>query len=1196
MSLTCRIGLLCVLIGVPAATVAAQETSVDEGREQQVMERFLTLLEKNPKRGTALDRVYGYHVERGTLDGLLKSYEDRLAKDPGDGAAWMVLGLLQGQSGRDAAAVATLRKAEQVRGDDPLASYYLGQALILIGQIDAAAEAFERAITRKPPRADLLEIFQALGRVYQRAHQPDKALAVWDRLEARFPDDLRVQEQIAETLAEESEPARALPRYESLAKKTTDPYRKVQFSIEAAELKLKVGQRDKGLADFERLLDGLNPESWLYRDVRKRIEDSFLKNDDQAALAAYYEEWLKKSKEDVDAMARLSRTLATLGRSAEARTWLDKAVKLAPSRKELRLALIEQLVQGRKFSEAASQYEALAKTEPNNPDVLREWGRLILRDPSIPEPGRKQSAAKVWRTLLDARPNDAATAVQVADLFRQANMTVEAIALYKEAVELAPGSIQYHEYLGEYYHELKRPDDARAAWAGIASGKNRNAKNLGRLSEVLAGFGDKAVALKPITEACALDPDSFDLQFKRADLLFQLDRFDDALAQLANAVKIVDEPEQREAALDLEIKVNQANQTLSARADALQKKLDADSNATAEAWRTLARYREAEPKPTEALAAINKAIDLDSKAPENWIVAAHLHESGGNLGAAADAFRTLARLDRRTLTQSLTEVARLEVRLGRRDEALKAGRDLLAAAPGNPENYQFFADLCMQLGRPDEGLDALRRAVRVNGSDVKAVTALADALAKEFRTEEAIELFWRAFDKADDLDGKLAAVARLAELYLQRNQFDRLVARLERERRDAGNTPREATICLAKAYQASGDLASARQELERLLTSQTRDTQLLEELANLAETEGDLATAARYQKQRVAISPSEESSAKLAELYGRTGEMTEAEAIWTRLTAENHDPHRALQVIDQWLAHDEPDKALPLTETLLRARPDDWDALYREGVALAKLQRPEDATRRFRQLLDLKINDDKESALAKARKKSNSGRPAGTSSSLARSQVLIRSPLEQRINSAYQIRMVTGLEDRPGYSSTSQVNWSPADFGQARVAALAWLNVFARKDKTEDAFLDAARKASETGGDRARRDWFFLQFVRQDERETYEAARALALANPADPSAQWIYLINLSGRNAPPSGTTVVTAVVTSPTNPKDDTPPLSEVEIGHVLTAFRTLQGQRPELAIMVLDYVLAELKRAGRKEEETGLYREVINAANDP
>src|SRR5262249_18341031 len=161
-----------------------------------------------------------------------------------------------------------------------------------------------------------------------------------------------------------------LVRYEALARSSRDPYRRVQFRLEAADLKIRLGRQAEALRDFEGLLSGLDPESWLYRDVRRRIEDVFLRQDDQSGLAAAFERWLGTSATDVEAMARLGRTLVAQGRAAEARTWLDRAVKLAPSRKELRLALIEQLVRERKFAEAAAQYAAISQADPTNPDII----------------------------------------------------------------------------------------------------------------------------------------------------------------------------------------------------------------------------------------------------------------------------------------------------------------------------------------------------------------------------------------------------------------------------------------------------------------------------------------------------------------------------------------------------------------------------------------------------------------------------------------------------------------------------------------------------------------------------------------------------------------------------------------------------------------------------------------------------------
>ena len=370
------LGTIVLAVGASAQEMPrpADPAAAEEAREQRSVERFLSLLEKNPRKGTALDRVYGYHVERGTLDPFIKSYHDRLAKKPHDGAGWLILGLLEGQRGQDAASVTALRQAETNRPDDPLPPYYLGQALVLVGQPDQAAAALERALERKPVRNDLLEIFQALGRVYQRTQKNDQALQVWNRLESLFPNDSRVQEQIASALADENQPAIALPRFETLAKKATDPFRQVQLAMRAADLKVRLGRSDQALHDFELMLAKLRPDSWLHREVRRKIEEVFLRNDDQPGLVAYYERWTKKEPEDIEALVRLGRTLATMGRAAEALPWYEKAIKLAPTRRDLRLALISQLAGDQKFAEAALQYQALDQADPNNPDTLRDWG------------------------------------------------------------------------------------------------------------------------------------------------------------------------------------------------------------------------------------------------------------------------------------------------------------------------------------------------------------------------------------------------------------------------------------------------------------------------------------------------------------------------------------------------------------------------------------------------------------------------------------------------------------------------------------------------------------------------------------------------------------------------------------------------------------------------------------------------------
>ncbi|HZW30043.1 MAG TPA: tetratricopeptide repeat protein, partial [Isosphaeraceae bacterium] len=1194
------LGILAGLMLGPGPRAVAQPAdpaAIEEARELQAMRRFLALLERNPRRGTALDRVYGFHVERGSLDDLLKSYRDRLDKNPHDGTAWLILGLLEFQRGQDAAAVAALRHAEADRPADPLPPYYLGQALVLVGQPDQAADAFERALQRKPLRTDLLEIFQALGRVYQRTQKTDKALQVWQRLEALFPNDLRVQEQIAAALAEEDQPALALPRFETLAKRVADPFRQVQLAMQAAELKVRLGKSEEALRDFEAMLGKLRPESWLHREVRRKIEEVFLRNDDQAGLVTYYQRWTAKEPEDVEALVRLGRTLAAMGRVAEAQTWYEKAIQRAPGRRDLRLALIAQLAQDQKYAEAAAQYEALDKAEPNNPDTLRDWGALVLRDTSRPPAERKSAAAAIWRKLRAARPNDAVTTAQVADLLRQAELVDEALALYRQACAQAPNNPQYREYLGEYLHQLKRPAEAQAEWARIAEGPNRNARNLARLAEVLAGFGYLKEAIAPLKEAVDLEQEDFDLRLKLAELSHKLERYDDAAAQLLAASKLAEKAEEKSAVLEAQVKNDQAAGRLAHRIEAMRKALESGQGATAEAWGILARYLEADGKLPEAVRAADRAIQTDPRSVPAWTLAARVRESAGNLGDAADAMRRLAELDRKNRAEYLTGIAKLESRLGRIEAALKAGRDLLAAAPGNPEHYEFFAQLCFQLGRSDEGLDVLRRAARINANDPKITLTLAETLAGLYRTDEAIEMYWRAFDKAEDLDAKLGTVSRLTELYLQRNQFDRLLTRLQHQERDArpgAGEPqqRDVAICMAQAYAASGDLGSARAELERLLAANTRDTKLLQQLSKLSEEEGDLETAARYQKQLEDLAPSDEGAQRLAQLYARAGELEEAQAVWSKIAAGKSQAHRIFQALDNLLANHKYAAALETTEALVRKDPKDWEALYRQGVALASCDKPAEAEQRFRALLELTVADDEKSAVIKAMSRDPRLKAAGTPASSPSRNATI--PLEDRLGAIFQVRMACKLDNREVYYAPGSRPsiWSPPDFGQARMAALGWLLSLAQKESPARAneFLTRVRQSAEqTPSDlRALWDWFYLCGLRQDNLGVLAAGRALSRAAPTDPLALWAYLYAIGGRSLG-AGQRYYISQFRGPQ--KDTTPPLEKDELEHVLACYRSLRTRRPELAqAQILQNVSDELKRAKRVEDEERFYREAV------
>jgi tetratricopeptide (TPR) repeat protein len=1191
------LAFLAVVVGreilVPQSRTLAQDPveSVDPEveRQRQIVERFITVLERNPRRGTALDRIYGNHIENGTLGELVKRFTDRTIQDPKDGVAWMILGLVESQRGRDAAAVEAFSHAKDLRANDPMAAFYFGQSLILVGNPDQAVVAFEEAIARKPAQGDLLSVFQALGRVHQQAQHVDKALAVWTRLEKLFPDNPRVQEDIAATLVEEGQFAEALPRYESLARQATDDYRKTVFRMQAADLKMKTKRAAEGIADLEDLLKTLNPQNWLFREVRHHIEEVYLRTNDDDGLAKYYQRWLESNPEDIDAMSRLARVLARQARVPEAQTWLDKALRLAPSRKELRLAFIDQLVDEQRYADAIAQYAELDKVDANNPDYLRNWGKLILRDSARPKPDRHAEAEKVWRRMTAARPNDPLIAAQVADLFRYAEMTDQALELYQKAVELAPTSPQYREYLGEYYHILKRPDEALDTWRQLTAGPQRTAVNTTRLAEVLAQFGYLEQALPEIAEACRLDAKDFSLQLKAADMQIRGNSLDDALASLERAETLAQNDEEHEAVLAQQLKVYTLEGRLTQLCEQLRKEIEA-GKATARRWYLLARYQEELRDYPEANTAIRKANELEPGSIPVLASAARVAELSGELEQAAVEQRKLAVIDRRGRTDHLRHVAELESQIGRVDAALSAGRELIAAAPGNVDTHQFFADLCFRLGKPDEALTTLRRAVRANPNDQNILLALASALAAQFRSDEAIELYWQAFEKATELDDRLSVVGKLTDLYLQTNHFDRLLERLERNRQEAENR-RELTICLAQAHQSAGDYGMARQELERLLNENSRDTHLLQQLSKLAEAEADMTSAAAFQEQVAKIAPGPEAEYRLATLLSRAGRSQEAAEILVRLTAKEEDKEKLLRNIDGLLSAQEYETALNAIEPKLRENPKDWELLYRDGVARFH-RRPDAAEERFQAILTLDTPDEEQGTAAKNREKARQKQ-----SSTAKTATRVEYPFA-RIERAGDIQRAVGLSTDSYYSASMAraTTWTPQQYSQARMAALGWLVRLSQKNGNGQELIDRFRNAAEKtdAPSRALWDWVYLESVRgSDQKELLPIARRLAVAG--DVAGHYLHLGQLMSRNSQSL------QAVRSGRQGKDMTAQLKPNEIELAMRSFdaveRAMGGVNASTAssmrILYSQIILAELKRAGRDDEAKQIYTRTLERA---
>lgn len=1131
-----------------------------ESRAARLNAAYLQRLQRLPRPGAALDKVYEFHVDRGTLDDFVDELNAQAASD---GTAQLIAGLVQQRRGNLAEAKTALAQAHKQRPEDVIPAWHLGQVLISLGEHAAATEILEAALQLASVRKDQSDIYQLLGRTYQRTQQSEQALNLWQRFEAAFPNDELVAEKIASVLVEESKWQEALVRYQSMAKSSSDPYRRIQFGTKAGDLLLKLGQREAAVQQYEDLLAQLKPGSWQGNSLRDRIERTFQQNNDKKGLTGYYEKRLQQQPDDLDAMRRLARHLAATQQHSAAREWFQKAMTKAPSDVKLREALINELTAEKDIAAAIDQCDQLTKLDPSNRSHFERWGRLVLRDETTPQAERNAKATVIWQQLLQQNPNDPVHVSGVADLFRSAGMVDKAIAAYEQAIALAPEQSQFLEYLGEYLHSLNRRDEAMATLQKMAAGDLRTTPNLTRLSSVLENFGYTAEALAAMQEAVTISPEFADhirlakLLAVRGQLAESIEQFDLAESLAAS------EDEFRKLQQD-RIESYQYAGVLSEKIVELKRRLSV-TTATEQQWQSLGLMQEAAGQLREAAKSLQQAISINKNSLSSWTIAARVMEKAGLLAEASAAHAQLANMDRRTQVDHLKRVAEIEQQLGRTDKAMQAAKDVVAAAPSNPETYRFFAEMCFRLGQPELAVDALRKTVRANPGDQDALTSLAEVLAKDFRTEEAIELYWRAFGKTDDLNARIGIVRNLAGLYLRTDQFDRLTVRL-RSLAAQSEDRRDILQCLSNAYQAAGNSVAARDTVTELLQDNPRDRALLKEAVALSKQIRDLAKAIRYQRQLVEATSSAEDTSKLASLLLAAGDTTSAEHLWSNVAVNAMSVEQALSSVDQLLEKQLLAPAASLCEQLLTRDANNRQAMLRLAFISWKQNERDAAMAYCERIVALPL----------------SGEPAATAAWNPKTEGELPPPFHVRRLGASLLRELGpkkgGLPGGNGQSGIGDITipWDQANAKSVRCAAVMFQARHHIEAGDGDEFLaQLLDRATTSAGVKHQPSWDYFYAAQGTKSHRNNVAEQLQPINT--PDAQLVYLYQAIRRQ------------------PNE----LSAIDADKLIAAYRAVTNAHPEWLLPfhgvagVLDALKATGADAAADEIRQSLYREAASSA---
>ena len=135
--------------------------------------------------------------------------------------------------------------------------------------------------------------------------------------------------------------------------------------------------------------------------------------------------------------------------------YFDKALEIDPSNVNVYHLLGAALARDKRYGEAVTTYDTLAKIDAKDPFVYIEWSNIFFSRKMTDE------AIAVLEKGVAAGIKDAALYVALGYARSLKNETgADVLALYNMALEIKPDSPVAHFYLGTYYDRIKDKDAA----------------------------------------------------------------------------------------------------------------------------------------------------------------------------------------------------------------------------------------------------------------------------------------------------------------------------------------------------------------------------------------------------------------------------------------------------------------------------------------------------------------------------------------------------------------------------------------------------------------------------------------------------------------------------------------------------------------------------------------------------------------
>lgn len=757
--------------GQPGAR-PAQPGNPDLGQTQSALiDRYSKIVLSQPGSPFPLQRLAQlYRDKDGNLAGLVKDFEARAAlAGPEQYAATVILAGIQKIDGRPEDAIRTYEKAIAMKGNDPVALMAL--ARLLQDRGDASArKRYEEALALQTVPAEKEQTLRTLMTLALDGKDFAGAKGFHQQLVRAQPTSLPVKGELARELFSRAEYEKAEAEFKDLVAAAQGDNRALAPALkDLGKAQAKAHKNQEALATLKKALNAAGQEAAVRAEVYETITEIYRADQQLPVLIKQLED---EHPNDFARLALLGALYEETGDSTKALDTYKKALAVNPKQIDLRLKMIRVLQSQGELDKAIAEYEALIRAAPNNPQFVFEqcealmqrgdraramkllveleargqsdeevlsrladfYGRIGENDRSLKvltrlsqvgandpghltdlgdryfQDGNQALAIQTWKRILTTVTPRSRALSALGEVYLEHDMTPDALASFKEAVQLEPTNLTYKKQLASGLERSKSYRESRVIWQELAekakaSGDKILAREARSRIVTLWGFERILEAQIPtLTQKFAATPPDVESGRMLAEVQLHTRKLADAETTLRRVITVA--PGDADSYLALERVLVQENKTGDA-IGVLEKLVAVEPKRARELYQRMAQYALQLYRDDDAIKYAARAVELNPDDAEGHRRLGEMYRQRQDVEHAIVEFRAaIAKNDRLYITY--LELADLLLSKGQGDEADRLFRRVIRGAP-DEELVSRAARLSMQINLGKGTLESLEQ-------------------------------------------------------------------------------------------------------------------------------------------------------------------------------------------------------------------------------------------------------------------------------------------------------------------------------------------------------------------------------------------------------------------------------------------------------------------------------------------------------